>query len=150
MSRVVNSGLGGTASVIDTVDSLNINPSLTGAPLIPDGKNNLTLPGLLYLTNKDGIVATPGGGQANAVLITTGIARVAVCATANDSVKLPAAIAGMKITVPNAGVASLNVFPNTGDQINALAANAAFAVPAGKLVTFYSAGAGIWHSLLSA
>lgn len=99
----------------------------------------------------DGITAHAGGGQANAVLLTTDINRVTTVASAADSVALPASTPGSEVTVINAaGVNSMNVFPQSGDQINALAANAAFAVAAGKVATFYCTVAGFWHSILSA
>ena len=57
----------------------------------------------------------------------------------------------MIITVANAAaVNSMNVFPQTGEFINALAVNTAFAIAAGKTATFTCFGAGRWHSILSA
>lgn len=99
----------------------------------------------------NGVTAFGGGGQASATLITTALARITTIVTAGDSVKLPLAVPGMQITVFNANATnSLNVFPNTGDAINVLAANAAYALVAGKTVTFFSTVAGFWHALLSA
>lgn len=98
------------------------------------------------------ITAFATGGQASAVPLTTVLNRVTIVGTAADSVKLPQAIAGMSgITVYNSAAAnSLNVFPFLGDSINALAANTAFAVPAGKNVVFGCAVNGTWHAILSA
>ena len=80
--------------------------------------------------------------------------RVTTVGTAGDSVKLPATVANVSIgsiVVANgAAVNSANVFPQTGDQINALGANVAFAIAAGKTANFYSAGAGQWYAILSA
>lgn len=95
--------------------------------------------------------AKAGGGQSPATPITTVLTRIAVVATAADSVTLPVAVPGMQITIANAAaVNSANVFPNTGDTINALAANAAFAIAAGKNVSFYCMVVGYWHAILSA
>ena len=103
------------------------------------------------VSTTNGITAFSTGGQASAVLLTTVINRVTTVAAANDSVKLPAAVAGLVITVTNAAaVNSMNLFPNTGDAINALAANAAFAIVAGKTATLSCAVAGQWHAVLSA
>jgi hypothetical protein len=44
----------------------------------------------------------------------------------------------------------MNVFPASGEAINALGANAAFALAAGKTATFYCYTAAQWHSILSA
>jgi hypothetical protein len=99
----------------------------------------------------DAITAHAGGGQGSAVQLTTMLNRVTVVGTAADSVKLPLAAPGMSITVTNATAStSMNVFPATGDQINALGANAAFALAGTKTATFNSTVAGQWHSLLTA
>lgn len=97
------------------------------------------------------ITAFAGGGQANAVLLTTTVNRVTTVATAADSVKLPAALAGSRVVVFNKAAAnSLNVFPSTGDNINALAANAAYALAATKGAEFYCAVNGTWDTILTA
>ena len=99
----------------------------------------------------NGMTAFATGGQASATLIITPLNRVTVVGTAADSVKLPVAAPGMQIVVANAHATnSLNLFPNTGDAINASAANVAFAIPAGKTASLYSMVAGNWHSVLSA
>jgi hypothetical protein len=101
-----------------------------------------------------GITAFAGGGQSSAVLLTSMVNRITTVGTAADSVKLPATVASVSIgpiTVINAAAANaLAVFPSTGDAINALSANASFSVAAGKTATFYSAGAGQWHAVLTA
>lgn len=99
----------------------------------------------------NGITAFAGGGQASAVLLTATINRITTVGTAADSVKMPVSAPGMSITVSNAAAAnSMNLFPQTGDQINALGANAAFAIAAGKTATLTCAVAGQWHAVLSA
>jgi len=99
---------------------------------------------------KDSIVALAGGAQAGTAL-TAMINRIITVVTAADSVQLPVSAPGISIVVVNAAaVNSLNVFPQTGDAINAIAANGAFAVAAGKTATFYCTAAGRWHSILSA
>lgn len=102
------------------------------------------------VSSVDGITAHAGGGQAAAVALAAMLNRVATVATAGDSVKLPPSANGMQVVTVNAGANSMNVFPATGEQINALGANTAFAVAAGKTATFYCATAGQWHSILSA
>ena len=103
------------------------------------------------VTALNGITAHAGGGQGSATLLAAAINRVTTVATAADSVGLPASAPGMTIIVANAAAAnSMNVFPASGDAINALGANAAFAVAAGKTATFYCTNAGQWHSILTA
>lgn len=110
----------------------------------------ITLSGLMYNSFTNGITAFSGGGQTSAVLLTTQKNRVTTTAVNGDSVLLPPAVVGLTINVANAGVATLAVFPSTGDAINALSANSSFSVAAAKSCSFACAVAGIWNSLLSA
>jgi hypothetical protein len=99
----------------------------------------------------DNLTARAGGGQGLATPLTAMQNRVTTVASANDSVLLPPSTAGMCITVINAAAANaMNVFPASGDKINALAINAAFSVAAGKTAEFFCTTAGQWHTILSA
>lgn len=90
------------------------------------------------LAPNDSITALAGGGQAEATQLIQGVNHVTVCATNNDSVKLPQSnILGQFVVVRNSGAASLRVFPYTDDKINAGAANAHFDVATGTSATFY-------------
>ena len=102
------------------------------------------------VSTTNNITATAGGTQGTSVQLTTVINRATTVATAGDSVRLPSAIAGLQITIYNAGAASLNVFPNTGDSINGAGANVAFALAAGKNATFGSPVNGSYHAIVSA
>jgi hypothetical protein len=102
-------------------------------------------------TPVNGLTAHAGGGQAGATPLTGDVNRVTTVATAADSVLLPAAKAGLKLTVINAAAAnSMNVFPAAGDAINAAAANAAQALAAGKADLFVCAVDGVWNTIASA
>jgi len=60
---------------------------------------------------------------------------------------------GTEIVISNgAAVNSLNAFPATGDQIDALGVNAARAVAARKTCAFVSYGGSgsVWHSMIGA
>lgn len=116
----------------------------------------------------DSITAFAGGGQTSAVLLDSAYNRVTTVASANDSVKLPSCrtgasntgpigpgvpsgnTTGLTLYVTNAAAAnSMNVFPQTGESINALAANAAYAMAANKTAQFLcSPGGTIWYSIL--
>ena len=100
----------------------------------------------------NGITALAGGGQANAITFTKQVNRVTTVGTAADSVKLPKAVPGCQpLVVINAAAAnSMNVFPASGDAVNALAADAAFAVAANKTVMFFCAVAGTWNTIVTA
>ena len=69
---------------------------------------------------------------------------IATVATAGDSVKLPPAKVGMEITVINQSATATgpNVFPATGETINALAANTAIAVAPQTVLIFFCGIAG--------
>jgi hypothetical protein len=103
------------------------------------------------VTAVDALAAKASGGQAGATLCAAVINRFTTVATAGDSGILPAAKAGMQITVTNAHATnSMNLFPATGEQVNQAGANAAFALAAGKTASFTSAANGAWHAVLSA
>lgn len=100
-------------------------------------------------TSADGLTAHAGGTQALGTPITTRVARFTTVATAADSALLPPAIVGMEVTVINSGVAAMNVFPVTGEQINGGGANVAFSVTNAKQSTFRCTTKGLWYCALS-
>lgn len=91
-----------------------------------------------------GLTARAGGGQGSATPLTASINRVNTVATIGDSVLLPLAVPGQFVTVMNMGAVAMDVFPTTGDAINALAANTAIRLLPGNAVDFFSAVAGSW------
>jgi hypothetical protein len=93
------------------------------------------------------LTAFAGGGQGSATPLTAMLNRVTTVATLGDSVKLPASAVGLVLVVSNAGANAMDVFPATGDAINALAANTAIRINAGTTVTFYCSVAGTWHMM---
>lgn len=111
-------------------------------------RNSIFQVGILRISRDETITAFAGGGQASAYQLTAGLNRVTTVASANDSVKLPVCLGGKEITVINAAAAnSMNVYGQTGETINALSANTAFAVAANKMVVFSCAADGAWYSL---
>lgn len=113
--------------------------------------NGFAGPGLQTFSSQDNLTAKAGGGQGGGPTINRMVNRVTTVATAADSVTLPASAAGMEVTIINAAAAnSMNVFPATGEAINALGANTAFALAANKTVTAFCTTAGQWHTQLTA
>lgn len=111
----------------------------------------LTLTGLMTYSSANAITAHAGGGQGSATALIKGINRVTTVATAADSVLLPAATAGEWVVVINAAAANaMNVYPTSGDAINALSANTALSVVANKAIIFFCAVTGTWNSVLTA
>jgi len=112
--------------------------------------NNIIAQAYVMFSAADTITAFAGGGQASATQLAKQQNRVSVCATANDSVKLPAAVAGMQLYVQNSGAASCDVFPASGEAIDAGAADAAFALASGSKVFFFCMTSGTWRSFQGA
>ena len=96
--------------------------------------------------NATGITAFATGGQASATALTEEINNVTTCATAGDSVKLPAAVAGKHVWVKNSGTTALDIFPATSDSIDALAVNLAVRIQPGSSIHFYAKDATVWES----
>lgn len=100
-----------------------------------------------FSSTATGITAFATGGQTDAVPLTAAYNRVTTVATTADSVKLPVAVQGATIVAVNRGAQSMNVFPATGQSINALSANAALAVAAGASARFVCIAPGIWDAI---
>lgn len=99
---------------------------------------------------ENALTALAGGAQAGTPLAFA-MNRFTTVATGADSAQLPAAKAGDDVIVINAAAANaLAVFPQTGEIINALAANASFSVAANKTCFFFCAVDGTWNTLLTA
>jgi hypothetical protein len=82
-------------------------------------------------------ITAAGATQATATEITT----------ASNGVRLPTAQPGVQILVRNSDAAdSLNIYPATGAQINALGANAAFSLAAGLTIQLFSTTTTQWFT----
>jgi hypothetical protein len=101
---------------------------------------------------QNNLTAHAGGGQAAALALSGSTRyRVTTVATAGDSVSLPLA-ASQALVIINASANSMNVYASLlgTDTINGTAGTTAYALAAGKVAEFFSAGAGVWNTLLSA
>lgn len=104
----------------------------------------------LDLSATDGLTALAGGAQAGTALAFQ-INRFTTVASSADSAQLPLAKAGRFRLVANAAAANaLAVFPQSGEAINAIAADSAFSVAANKGALFFCAVDGTWTSVLTA
>lgn len=100
---------------------------------------------------RQNLVALASGGQTGATPLMEGhINHVGTVATAADSVMLPLAKTGAVTWGVNDTAASMNMFPKPGQSINALAADAALAIAAGKAFQAFCAESGNWRVILSA
>lgn len=106
---------------------------------------------ILRITRDESLTAFAGGGQTGALQLVYGMNRITTVGTAADSVKLPTCAGGKVVVVINAAAAnSMNVYGQSGETINALSANSAFAIAANKMVIFACANDGAWYSLTTA
>ncbi len=112
--------------------------------------DKITVAQYIYRSCLNAITAFAGGGQTNATALPAAVNRVTTVATSADSVMLPTAKAGLQIFVKNTSANSLNVFPASGDAINALSANAAYALATVKAAYFVCAVDGTWDTILTA
>lgn len=105
----------------------------------------------LDLSATNGLTALAGGAQAGTSLANFAINRFTTVASSADSAQLPAAVAGrMRVVINAAAANAMAVFPQSGEAINAIAADSAFSVAANKTAIFFCAIAGTWNSVLTA
>jgi hypothetical protein len=123
------------------LNKIQLNSLLPGAPAIEVSD------ALILASAADSLTAHADGGQSTGTPIAAVISRFTVVATAGDSVLLPPALPGIVLYIVNAAAASMDVFPLTGESINALAPDAAFAVGANTLGLFICAATGHWQAL---
>lgn len=101
----------------------------------------------------DAVTAFAGGGQTNATQLAATKNNVSVCATAADSVKLPAGAIGLHVFIRNSGVASLQVYGNGTDTINGVATATGVAQAAAKGAIYFcttAQPAAKWYQILGA
>lgn len=145
----------GQTSVVSIPDggqatSVFIISNSAGTQTIATGNLGLSV-GYLQQSAANALTAHAGGGQGSALALARQINRITTVGSAGDSVLLPVSVAGRVVTVINAAAANaMDVFPQSGDAINALSANTALSVAANKTVMFFCAVAGTWNSLLTA
>jgi len=78
-----------------------------------------------WLSRNVGLTAGTTQTQLGAVNSTRQIVEVSTCANEGDGVEIALAVAGLKVTVINNGVAGLRVWPGVGDALNGGSVNAA-------------------------
>jgi len=100
----------------------------------------------LLESSSDNIVATPGGGQANAFQINSQTARVTVVATAGDSVQLPPSTPGLEVLLINHSNNPMQVFGNLTDQIDDVASNVGVSQMQNSFVLYSCATSGNWYT----
>lgn len=130
----------GTAGVSGSTTTINIGSAVSGAT------STTTLNGLV-IDSISAAVSAAGATQATATALVANINNVTVVAAAADGVRLPTAVAGMRILVRNSdALDTLKIYPATGGQINALGANVASTLVAGLTVELMATTATQWYT----
>jgi hypothetical protein len=130
----------GTAGLSGSTTAINIGSAVSGAT------STTTLNGLV-IDSISAAVSAAGATQATATALVSNINNVTVVAAAANGVRLPTAVAGMRILVRNSdALDTLNIYPATGGQINALGANAAFTLLAGLTIELMATTTTQWYT----
>lgn len=134
----------------DTIISFPDPGGATGTAMLLEGAQTIagvqTFGTINLIKATDAITAFATGGQGSAVALTSSLNSITTCATAGDSVALPVAAVGKKVTVNNLGAAYADIFPFSGDLIDASAIDAAIPLASGQSITFTCTVALKWKS----
>lgn len=130
----------GTAGLSGSTTTIAIGSAVSGAT------STTTLNGLV-IDSISAAVSAAGSTQGTATALVSNINNVTVVAAAADGVRLPTAVAGMRILVRNTdALDTLKIYPATGGQINALGANAAYSLIAGLTIELMATTATQWYT----
>jgi hypothetical protein len=143
-ARVSNTaGSATTAGTVTTPAQGNITSVGTLTSL---STGNVTNSGYFIRSVATGIVAAGTGSQAVSTGLTKEINVVSTVPGASG-VRLPAATAGMMLTIINTTATSLLVFPASGAAINTLAANGFFTHTGGATLQYVAVSATQWYTV---
>jgi len=130
----------GTAGVSGSTTAINIGSAVSGAT------STTTLNGLV-IDSISAAVSAAGATQGTATGLVSNINNVTVVASAADGVRLPTAVAGMRILVRNTdALDTLKIYPATGGQINALGSNASYSLIAGLTIELMATTTTQWYT----
>ena len=101
--------------------------------------------GLSTASVSAGITADVGSAQGGSPL-TKDINEISTCANTGDSVTLPSAAAGLRITIINNGANAADVFPASGDNLGA-GVDTAASLASGSNITYVAYDATNWESV---
>jgi len=130
----------GTTGVSGSTTTISIGSAVSGAT------STTTLSGLV-IDSISAAVSAAGSTQGAATALVSNINNVTVVAAAADGVRLPTAVAGMRILVRNSDAAdTLKIYPATGGQINALGSNAAYSLAIGTTIELMATTTTQWYT----
>jgi hypothetical protein len=130
----------GTAGLSGSTTAINIGSAVSGAT------STTTLNGLV-IDSISAAVSAAGTNQAGATALVSNINNVTVVTAAAAGVRLPTAVAGMRILIRNSdSLDMLSIYPATGGQINALGTNTAFTIIAGATIELVATTTTQWYT----
>ena len=130
----------GTAGVSGSTTAINIGSAVSGAT------STTTLNGLV-IDSISAAVSAAGTAQGTATALVSNINNVTVVAVGAAGVRLPTAVAGMRILIRNSDSADvLSIYPATGGQINALGTNTASTLVAGLTTELVATTTTQWYT----
>jgi hypothetical protein len=136
-TKTLNMGTGGLSG---STTVITIGTATSGAT------STTTLSGLV-IDSISAAVNAAGTTQGTATGLVSNINNVTVVTAAAAGVRLPTAVAGMRILVRNSDSAdTLSIYPATGGTINALSVNAAFTLAAGSTTELMATTATQWYT----
>ena len=107
--------------------------------------NITSVSSFLFHSSSDSVTAG-GSTQGDAVTLANEINRI-TSGSASTGVKLPTAQSGLLVFVINTVSNSINVYPNTSDEINSLGTNIAFTHPQGATLQYICTNATNWYTV---
>lgn len=100
------------------------------------------------ISTQNNIVAYPGGGLRNAILLTKELNRIIASSSPNDSVRLPSVSItdfGLRLIVINFAPMAIRVHASDGDTINGVPGARGVTQESGVTRTYYCAESGKWN-----
>ena len=145
---VQGSGSYGTKMYIATTDSYATGSqtaiSIDHVGAVQIARNNLTVNVGYIIQSVSTALTAAGTTQGTALQLARQLNDVTVVA-ATSGVRLPVAVAGMRIIVRNSSATNLNVYPNTGAQIQTLGANVAMVLIPATMLEYVAVSATQWY-----
>lgn len=145
----ISTGVSGLAAGIATFlgapSSANLATAVTdetGTGVLVFGTGP-SIAGMIHDVNA--AVTAAGANQGTATAITTDFV-VCTSVASNTGVILPAAASGRQMVVVNKGANALNIYPGSGDAIDALSANVAITLAVDGVMVLTGVSASLWYS----
>lgn len=99
-----------------------------------------------FIPSVNNNVSASGSFQSTATLLTSQI-NVITTVSSGEGVRMPAAIAGMRLTLINASATDCLVYPAIAGKINSLSTNLPFTLLAGARLDFQATTSSQWYTL---